>query len=50
MTAEERRILVNVLTWHWPNASNGCSCGWAKLGASYPEHIVDMYETALVEG
>lgn len=49
MVGYDRTVLVDVLVHHWPTRSNGCECGWAKLGASYPEHVVDVYESAMAE-
>lgn len=43
----DRKVLVGVLIYHWPTRTNGCECGWGVLGASYPEHIADVYEAAV---
>jgi hypothetical protein len=40
----DREILVRVLVYHWPTRNSGCWCGWAELGASFPEHVADVYE------
>lgn len=47
--AYDRARLVDVLVHHWPTRTNGCECGWAVLGASYPEHVADVYELAAKE-
>lgn len=44
----DRERLVDVLVHHWPNKNNGCSCGWSVLGASFPEHVADVYEIVVV--
>jgi hypothetical protein len=44
--AVRREVLINTLTHHWPTATSGCQCGWARLGHSYPEHVALMYEAA----
>lgn len=43
----DRRVLVDVLVYHWPTNTSGCSCGWAVLGASFPEHVADVYEQSV---
>ena len=47
MTDDERDVLVNVLIYHQRTNTSGCHCGWAVLGASYAEHVADVYEEAL---
>ena len=47
MTPKERAILLSVLTYHWPTRNNGCTCGWAELGRSFPNHQVEVYEQAV---
>ena len=45
MTPAERIVLVNVLVYHSRiSMTKGCGCGWNVLGASWPEHIADVYE------
>jgi hypothetical protein len=41
---EMRRCLVEVIIYHWATSTSGCGCGWAVLGASYAEHVVDVFE------
>lgn len=43
----DRVALVEVLIHHWSTPISRCTCGWAKLGHSWPEHVADMYEAAL---
>lgn len=43
----DREILVNVLIYHQRTNSSGCHCGWAKLGASYAEHVANVYEQSM---
>lgn len=43
----DREVLVEVLVYHWRTKTSGCGCGWAKLGASHPEHVADAYEQAV---
>lgn len=40
----DRDLLVEVLIYHQRTDVSGCHCGWAELGASYPEHVADVYE------
>jgi hypothetical protein len=40
----DRSVLVAVLKYHSRKNSSICSCGWAELGRSHPEHIADVYE------
>lgn len=49
-TAEARAALVQVLIDHWPTPTSGCTCGWGILGASFPEHVADVYEQMLEVG
>lgn len=44
MTGYSRSLLVDVLVYHYRKDSAGCGCGWAELGLSHAEHVVDMYE------
>jgi hypothetical protein len=43
----DRTVLVDVLVYHWATNTSGCGCGWAVLGASYAEHVADVYEAAV---
>lgn len=43
----DRDVLTTVLVYHWPTQSSGCWCGWAVLGASFPEHVADVYEASV---
>lgn len=43
----DRETLVSVLVYHQATATSGCHCGWAVLGASFAEHVADMYEFAV---
>lgn len=43
----DREVLTAVLVYHWPTASSGCHCGWSVLGASFPEHVADVYEESV---
>jgi hypothetical protein len=47
ITPAMRRCLVTVLVYHQQTETSGCHCGWAKLGASWAEHVADVYDTAL---
>lgn len=40
----DREVLVNVLIYHTRNGIRGCRCGWAVPGASFPEHVANVYE------
>lgn len=44
LTPDMRACLVEVLVYHWRDEIRGCGCGWAVLGASWPEHVVDVFE------
>jgi len=43
-----RKLLVEILIYHWRTTSSGCGCGWAELGKSHPEHIADVYEQSIL--
>jgi hypothetical protein len=43
----DRELLVKVMTYHQAKEDSSCICGWAVLGASHPEHVVDVYELAV---
>lgn len=43
----DRDMLVQVLVYHWPVRPGTCNCGWNVSGASYPEHIADVYERSV---
>lgn len=43
----ERQLLIAVLVAHQRKDIHGCICGWAKVGRSHPEHVVDCYDAAL---
>lgn len=43
----DRRVLVEVLVYHWPTKNNGCWCGWGELGRLFPEHVADVYEMSM---
>lgn len=42
--------LVQTLVYHQQTNTSGCHCGWNVLGASWAEHVVDVYEQVLKEG
>lgn len=42
-----RAVFVDVLVYHWCTNTSGCGCGWNVLGASYPEHVADVYEESV---
>lgn len=48
----DRKVLTDVLVYHWRRDDSGCGCGWGDriehLGRSWPEHVVDVYEDSLV--
>lgn len=39
-------LLVNVLVYHQQTPTSGCHCGWGVLGASWAEHVAEVYEQA----
>jgi len=47
MTPEERALLVEVITYHYMDKNASCGCGWAELGKSQPDHVVQVYEESL---
>ena len=40
-------LLVMILVFHYRRDISGCGCGWSELGASWPEHVADVYEEEL---
>ncbi len=44
----DREVLTNVLVYHQRTNTSGCHCGWAVLGASYADHVVDVYEESVI--
>lgn len=44
----DRSVLVDVLIYHARTDTSGCYCGWAVLGASYAEHVADVYEQSIL--
>jgi hypothetical protein len=45
----DRDVLGRVLTYHQRKDITSCECGWAELGKSHPEHVVDIYEMTIKE-
>lgn len=43
----DREVLTNVLIYHARTDTSGCHCGWAVLGASYADHVADVYEQSV---
>jgi hypothetical protein len=43
----DRELLTTVLVHHWQTRMSGCGCGWGRLGASWPEHVADVYEQSI---
>lgn len=43
----DRAVLVDVLVYHYRDDIKGCGCGWSQLGASWPEHVADVYEQSV---
>jgi 16S rRNA G1207 methylase RsmC len=46
-TTYDREVLVEVIIYHWRADIGGCGCGWGVLGASYAEHVADVYEESV---
>lgn len=46
----DRDLLLKVLVYHQHNEDSSCICGWAKLGKSHPEHVVNIYERMMTYG
>lgn len=46
----DRRVLVEVLIYHWRKDIRYCGCGWGELGLSHAEHIADVYEQSVASG
>ncbi len=44
----DREVLTSVLVYHQRTNTSGCHCGWAVLGASYADHVVDVYEESVI--
>lgn len=44
-----RRVLVEVLVYHYRKDITSCGCGWNKLGYSHPAHVADVYEQRMEE-
>jgi hypothetical protein len=45
--AYDREVLTAVVIYHYRKGIEGCGCGWAELGASYAEHVADVYEQSV---
>jgi hypothetical protein len=49
----KRETLAQTLIYHQQTNTSGCHCGWGQrpehLGASWPEHVADIYEQTLTE-
>lgn len=43
----DRKLLENVLVYHYRNDNRSCGCGWAELGKSYPQHVATIYEESI---
>lgn len=43
----DREVLTTVLIYHARTDTSGCHCGWADLGASYADHVADVYEQSV---
>lgn len=43
-----RKVLVEILVYHYRTNSSGCGCGWGELGKSHPEHVADVYEESIL--
>lgn len=50
MSVYDRAKLVQVLVYHQRTNTSGCHCGWGVLGASYADHVADVYEQAVQFG
>jgi hypothetical protein len=47
----DRKVLVDVLVYHWPRQDSSCFCGWGQrpehLGLSHAEHVATVYEESV---
>ena len=46
---DTRGVLVDVLIYHQQTRTSGCHCGWAVLGASWAEHVADVFEESVLQ-
>lgn len=44
LTVDERERLIEVLIYHQRRDIGSCLCGWAELGKSHAEHVVNIFE------
>lgn len=44
----DRGVLVDVVIYHYRDNIKGCGCGWSVLGASWAEHIAQVYEESVL--
>jgi hypothetical protein len=47
LNEEERTILKTVLIYHYRKDISGCGCGWAELGRSHAEHVINIFEESV---
>lgn len=45
----DRALLVATIVYHQRASIERCACGWSVLGASWAEHVVDVYEMGAAE-
>jgi hypothetical protein len=46
---DTKAILRSTLIQHQRLDAGGCRCGWKKLGASFADHQIEMYEARIVQ-
>ncbi len=44
----DRKLMIDILVYHWRTNNSGCGCGWAELARSHPEHVVEVYEMSII--
>lgn len=47
LTPKAKRILEEVLVYHYRADISSCGCGWSELGKSHPRHVVQVFEDSL---
>ncbi len=44
----DRKLMIDILVYHWVTKTSGCGCGWAELGCSQAKHVVEVYEMSII--
>lgn len=48
LTTQQVAVLKQALITHYRRDITSCACGWAELGRSHPDHVINVVQELLL--